>query len=129
MKKILIAVGNSEVGEMTRESLIRHFGVPPECIRLTDNEEITLKILREEPFHTLLVSTTLSVGDGFHLIQEAKGLPVPPLIILISGYTRESVQETLTQLGITGIFLLPLPFKKEDLEKALCDTHFLPLYC
>jgi DNA-binding response OmpR family regulator len=66
-----------------------------------------LTALAEEPFAVAIVDLRLPDGDGLDVVRHARGMPVPPCAIVVTGFASKNARQAAHRAGAAAFFAKP----------------------
>jgi DNA-binding response OmpR family regulator len=101
--RVLVAEGDPD-GSIALTAVLRLNGFDAREAR---SAEAALEALSESSPAVLVVDLDLPDGDGCALIRQARRLPNPPAVVVVTGHTAEGVRRAAVAAGAAAYLLKP----------------------
>src|SRR5881628_3844171 len=92
-------------------------------VDVTESGERCLEMVRQKPYHAVLLDVWLTGRDGLSTLEEILAQPSPPRVIMISGHADIPLAHRAGQLGAFDFIEKPLSLEKIalTLRNAVAD--------
>ena len=101
--RVVVAEGDPD-GSVALTAVLRLNGFDAREARTA---EATLEALYETRPAVLVIDLDLPDGDGCALIRQARRLPNPPAVVVVTGHTTEGVRRAAAAAGAAAYLLKP----------------------
>ncbi len=78
-----------------------------------------LSRLRERTYDVVITDLKMSEVTGFDVIEEARRVPAPPGLVVVTGFADRADERAIEQLGAT---LVHKPFRAEEFALAVASS-------